>query len=76
MVGGFTAAVVLFLIASGAPDWTAGGFASNGYGTLSPGGYGMVAALLAEIVLTAAFLIIILGSTSARAPAGFASIPL
>ncbi|TCM84921.1 aquaporin Z [Rhodovulum steppense] len=76
VVGGFAAAVVLFLIASGAPDWTAGGFASNGYGTLSPGGYGMVAALLAEIVLTAAFLIIILGSTSARAPAGFAPIAI
>ncbi|MCO8145922.1 aquaporin Z [Rhodovulum tesquicola] len=76
VVGGFAAAVVLFLIASGAPGWTAGGFASNGYGTLSPGGYGMVAALLAEIVLTAAFLIIILGSTSARAPAGFAPIAI
>ncbi|GAA0294227.1 aquaporin Z [Rhodovulum strictum] len=76
VVGGLAAAVVLYLIASGAAGWTPGGFASNGYGTLSPGGYGMFAALLAEIVLTAAFLIIILGSTSARAPAGFAPIAI
>ncbi|TCO71274.1 aquaporin Z [Rhodovulum euryhalinum] len=82
VIGGFAAALILFLIASGvvpvegAPAWSPGGFASNGYGDLSPGGYGMLAALLVEIVLTAAFLIIILGSTSARAPAGFAPIAI
>lgn len=76
VIGGVVAAVVLYVIASGAPGWVPGGFASNGYGTLSPGGYGMIAALVAEVVLTAAFLIIILGSTSARAPAGFAPIAI
>jgi aquaporin Z len=76
VVGGLVAAVVLYVIASGAPGWAPGGFASNGYGTLSPGGYGMVAAFVAEVVLTAAFLIIILGSTSAKAPAGFAPIAI
>ncbi len=76
VAGGVIAAMVLYVIASGAPDWTPGGFASNGYGTLSPGGYGMVAALVAEVVLTAAFLIIILGATSATAVAGFAPIAI
>ncbi len=64
------------MIASGKADWTAGGFASNGYGANSPGGYGLFAAFLIELVLTAAFLIIILGSTSAKAPAGFAPIAI
>jgi aquaporin Z len=76
LLGGFVAALVLYLIASGAPGWSAGGFASNGYGALSPGGYGMTSALLIEVVLTAAFLLIILGVTSARAPAGFAPIAI
>ncbi|NQZ48503.1 MAG: aquaporin, partial [Erythrobacter sp.] len=67
---------ILFVIASGAPDFVAGGFASNGYGALSPGGYSMTAALVAEVVLTAMFLIIILGATSAKAPAGFAPIAI
>ncbi len=52
---------MLFVIASGAPEWTAGGFASNGYGDLSPGKYSLIAVIVAEVVLTAFFLIIILG---------------
>src|SRR6056297_2657302 len=76
LLGGALAALVLFSIASGAPGWTPGGFASNGYGDLSPGGYGMMAALLIEVVLTAGFLIIILGATAAKAPAGFAPIAI
>ncbi|MEO0690214.1 MAG: aquaporin Z [Pseudomonadota bacterium] len=76
VLGSFVAAGALYVIASGAPDFSAGGFASNGYGELSPGGYSMVAALVAEVVLTAMFLIIILGSTSAKAPAGFAPIAI
>lgn len=76
VIAGVVAAFVLYMIASGAPNFTAGGFASNGYGDLSPGKYGMMSALLIEIVLTAAFLIIILGSTSRAAPAGFAPIAI
>ena len=76
VLGAFVASGILFVIASGAPDWSAGGFASNGFGDLSPGGYSMMAVLVAEIVLTALFLIIILGSTSPQAPAGFAPIAI
>jgi len=76
LVGGIAGAAVLFVIASAAPDFIAGGFASNGYDALSPGGYGMVAALVAEIVLTAFFLIVILGVTSKAAPAGFAPLAI
>ncbi|QIE57316.1 aquaporin Z [Pikeienuella piscinae] len=76
IVGGAAGAAVLYLIASGAPDWVAGGFASNGYGALSPGGYGIVAALVAEIVLTAFFLIVILGATHTTAPVGFAPLAI
>jgi len=76
VVGGTLGAVVLYLIASGKADFVAGGFASNGFGENSPGGYGMFAALVAEIVLTAAFLIIILGATAKAAPAGFAPIAI
>ena len=76
VAGGVLAALLLYVIASGQPGWTPGGFASNGYGPLSPGGYGLVSALLIEVILTAAFLIIILGATSARAPAGFAPIAI
>ena len=71
VLGGLAAGIVLFTIASGAPGFAPGGFASNGYGDLSPGHYSMMAALVAEIVLTAMFLIVILGSTSKHAPAGF-----
>lgn len=76
VIGAFVASGLLFVIASGAPDWSAGCFASNGFGELSLGGYSMTAVLVAEIVLTALFLIIILGSTSPQAPAGFAPIAI
>lgn len=76
LLGAFFAAGTLFVIASGAADWSAGGFASNGYGDLSPGGYSMQSALLIEVVLTAMFLIVILGSTSPKVPGGFAPISI
>src|SRR5690606_8325264 len=58
------------------PGAVVGGFASNGYGELSPGGYGLIAALVAEVVLTFFFLMIIMGATDGRAPAGFAPIAI
>lgn len=76
LVGGIIAAAILYFIASGKADFSAGGFASNGYGDLSPGKYSLGAAFAIEVVLTAFFLIIILGSTSSRAPAGFAPIAI
>ncbi|KLI65120.1 aquaporin Z [Aurantiacibacter marinus] len=76
VIGAFCAAGTLFLIASGQDGWSAGGFASNGFGDLSPGGYSMTAALLIEIVLTAGFLVVILGSTSSKVPGGFAPISI
>lgn len=75
-VGAMAAAGVLYVIATGKADATVGGFASNGFGDLSPGGYSMVAALVAEVVLTFFFLLIIMGSTDGRAPAGFAPIAI
>ena len=71
LLGGVVGAGILYVIASGAAGWLPGGFASNGYDALSPGGYGMLSALLIEVVLTAVFLIVILGATSSSAPAGF-----
>ncbi|MFK7970445.1 MAG: aquaporin Z [Bacteroidia bacterium] len=68
LVGGILGAAVLYLIASGKAGFELGGFASNGYGAQSPGGYGMVAALVTEFVMTFMFLIIILGATHSRAP--------
>jgi len=77
VVGGIAGAAVLYLIASGQPAFdVAGGFASNGYGAHSPGGYSLLAGLIAEVVLTAMFLIVIVGSTDGRAPAGFAPIAI
>lgn len=77
VLGGIAAGGVLYLIASGTPGFdVASGFASNGYGAHSPGGYSLQSALIAEIVLTAFFLIIILGATDHRAPAGFAPIAI
>jgi aquaporin Z len=68
---------VLYLIASGASGFDlAAGFASNGYGAHSPGGYSLTAALITEVVMTMMFLIIILGATDGRAPAGFAPIAI
>ena len=77
VLGGIAGAGVLFLIASGNADFsTAGGFASNGYGEHSPNGYSMVAGLTTEVVLTFMFLIVILGATHPRAPAGFAGLAI
>lgn len=76
VLGGLLAGFVLFQIASGAPGFAAGGFASNGFGALSPGGYSMHAALITEVVMTFFFLIVIIGATSKRAPAGFAPIAI
>jgi aquaporin Z len=77
VAGGVLGAAVLYVIASGAPGFSlAGGFASNGYAEHSPGQYSLVASLVAEVVLTFAFLMIILGSTDKRAPAGFAPIAI
>ncbi len=76
VVGAFAAGAALYAIASGVDDFAAGGFAANGYGEFSPHGFNMVSALLIEIILTAFFLIIILGSTSKLAPAGFAPIAI
>lgn len=76
VLGSFTAAGMLYVVASGVAGFEAGGFASNGYGELSPGGYSMLAAFVIEVVLTAGFLIVILGSTSSKAPAGFAPIAI
>jgi aquaporin Z len=76
IVGGALAAVIVYLIGTGKADFTAGGFAANGYGTDSPGGYSLVSVLIIEIVLTAAFLIVILGATSKEAAPGFAPIAI
>jgi aquaporin Z len=77
VIGGIAGAAVLYLIASGKAGFTtADGFASNGYGEHSPAGYSMVSALVAEIVLTFFFLLIILGATDKRAPQGFAPIAI
>ena len=77
VIGATAGAGVLYLIASGQAGFSlAGGFASNGYGAHSPGGYSMVSALVAEVVLTFFFLMIILGATDSRAPQGFAPIAI
>jgi aquaporin Z len=77
VLGAIVAGGVLFLIASGKAGFdVAGGFASNGYGAHSPGGYSMLAALVTEVVMTMMFLIIILGATDKRAPSGFAPIAI
>jgi aquaporin Z len=77
VAGGIAGAAVLYVIASGKAGFDlSAGFASNGYGAHSPGGYGLVAALVTEVVMTFMFLIIILGATDDRAPKGFAPIPI
>ena len=77
VLGAICAAGVLYIIASGKAGFeVAGGFASNGYGAHSPGGYSFLAALVCEVVMTMMFLIIILGSTDKRAPQGFAPIAI
>jgi aquaporin Z len=77
VLGGLAGAAVLYFIATGKAGSSAvGGFASNGYGALSPGGYTVGAAFLTEVVMTAAFLVIILGSTDGRAPKGLAPVAI
>ena len=76
VVGAVAAAALLYFIASGKAGFELGGFAANGYGDHSPGGYSLLSALLIEVLLTMFFLIIILGSTSSRVPAGFAPIAI
>jgi aquaporin Z len=77
VVGAIAAGAVLYVIASGAAGFdVTKGFASNGYGAHSPGGYSLLAAFVTEVVMTAFFLIIILGATDKRAPAGFAPIAI
>jgi aquaporin Z len=77
VLGAIAAALVLYLIVAGKGDFAGvGGFASNGYGAASPGGFNLTSALLAEVVLTAFFLIVILGSTAKSVPAGFAPIAI
>jgi len=77
VAGAIAAAAVLYVIASGKAGFDlAGGFASNGYGAHSPGGYSLIACLVAEVVLTLMFLLIILGATDRRAPQGFAPIAI
>ena len=81
VLGGIFGAFIIYLIASGQSGFaidasSAGAFATNGFGEFSPGGYSMMSALIAEIVLTAVFLIIIMGSTHHQAPVGFAPIAI
>ena len=81
VIGGAVAGAILLHIASGAPGFAidpnaAGTFASNGYGAMSPGGYALTAAALCEVVMTAMFLVVIMGATHGRAPAGFAPLAI
>jgi aquaporin Z len=76
VIAGILAAAVLYLIASGKPGWIPGGFASNGYGALSPGKYSLGACFLTEFIMTFFFLFIIIGTTSKGAATGFAGIPI
>ena len=76
VLGGIAGGAVLYVIASGQPGFETAGFASNGFGEHSPGGYGLVAALVCEVVMTAMFLVIILGATDERAPAGLAPVAI
>lgn len=77
VIGGLAAGGVLYLIASGADGFDAAtGFASNGFGEHSPGGFSMQSAIIAEVVMTMMFLLVIMGATDRRAPAGFAPIAI
>lgn len=77
VLGAIAAGAVLYVIASGAPGFDVSkGFASNGYGAHSPGGYSLMAALVTEVVMTMFFLLIILGATDKRAPQGFAPVAI
>jgi aquaporin Z len=76
VLGGAAAAGVLYVIFTGQPTWTVGSFASNGYGAHSPGGYNLLACIVAEVLLTFFFLVVILGSTDQRAAKGFAPLAI
>ena len=76
VLGGIAGASILYLIASGKHGFELGGFAANGFGEHSPGGYGMMAALTTEVVMTFMFLIIILGATHSKAPKGMAGLAI
>ena len=76
VIGGSLGAFVLYMIASGQVGFEAGGFASNGFGELSPGKFNLTAVIIAEVVMTFMFLFIILGATDEKAPAGFAPIAI
>jgi len=76
VLGAIAAAAVLHLIASGKPGWAPGAFASNGYGDLSPGKYGLSSCFLIEVIATFFFLYVIIGTTSKGAAVGFAGIPI
>src|SRR5436190_6514501 len=76
VVGAIAAAAVLYLVASGKPDWVTGGFASNGFGDLSPGKYSLTSCFVIEVLATFFFLYVIIGTTSKGAAVGFAGIPI
>ena len=76
VLGGIAAAAILYLIATGKPGFELGGFASNGFGDLSPGKYALSSVVACEIVMTAMFLVVILGATHKNAPAGFAPLAI
>ena len=76
VIGAVVAGALLYAIASGKPGFTPGGFASNGYGMHSPGGYGIGSAFLCEAVMTCFFLLVIMGATSKKAAPGFAPIAI
>ncbi|WP_200977392.1 aquaporin Z [Echinicola sp. 20G] len=76
VLGGLAGATILYLIASDNPAFELGGFAANGFGEHSPGGFGMLAALITEIVMTFAFLIVILGATHSKAPQALAGVAI
>lgn len=76
VAGAVAGAATLYVIASGAPGFVLGGFASNGFGAHSPGGYGLVSAAVTELVMTFFFLVVIMGSTHAGAPKGLAPVSI
>lgn len=76
VIGGAIASSLLFVIANGRPDADLGNFASNGYGSASPEGFGLFAVILTETILTAVFLFVIIGTTASRAAAGFAPLAI
>jgi aquaporin Z len=77
VIGGIAAGLIIYVIAKGQEGWTAtGNMAANGYGTNSPGGYSLWAVLIAEVLLTGLFMLVILGSTDDRAPKGFAGLSI